>query len=111
MWYILYLAALFYLFTKKEWNVRYFKPFEYQKKRAHEILFMVCLSISMLFKIKLITSEMSDPYDLMENWDTCYNDPPSVFMFAMHMIWHFLDPRLFTITICFLVIKSTDDCL
>ena len=29
MWYIIYLGALVYLFMKKEWNVRYFKPFEY----------------------------------------------------------------------------------
>jgi len=110
-WYLLYLGALVYLFMKKEWNVRYFKPFEYQKKRLHEIIFMIFLSLSLLFKIKLITSEMSDPYDLMENWDTCYREPPSVFWFAMHMFWHFLDPRLFLMSICFIIIKSPDDCL
>jgi hypothetical protein len=72
---------------------------------------MTCLTLSILFKIKLITSEMSDPYDLMENWEDCYKDPPSTFMFAIHMFWHFLDPRLFLITICFVFIKSPDDCL
>jgi len=111
MWYFIYLGALIYLFMKKEWNVRYFKPFEYKKKRLHETLFMVCLSISILFKIKLITSEMSDPYDLMENFEDCYDNKPSVFWFAIHMFWHFLDPRLFLISICFIIIKSPDDCL
>jgi hypothetical protein len=111
MWYMIYLVVLCYLFSKKEWNVRYFKPFEYQRKRNHELFFMLCLTISILFKIKLITSEMSDPYDLNENYDYCFDNQPSVFWFSLHMFWHFLDPRLFLITICFVIIKSPEDCL
>ena len=108
--YVLYMTVLFALFIKTQYVLRYFRGYEYEKKRIYQGVFILFLLLSLFYQIHRLHN-LSDPFDLHEAQSECLNNKPSFIEFCWEMIWHFSDTRIAFVMISLMIIKGREDML